>query len=219
MGITHDTAVDRREMTPAEENFWAQVDLVGDERSCWLWLGSTGGGRTKLFARGEYGRLSFNGKMEYAHRLAYRLTRGEIPTGRELDHLCRTKLCVRPSHLAAVSHAVNVRRWAAQIRRCPLGHPYDETSTYVRRENGWRQCKTCNTLQHAVRRARRRLAAQANAGAPRPRTAGVETAATKCQTRRLRSPARRTPRAASEGRTAGIRLPRRGQGEGRRGIA
>lgn len=48
--------------------------------------------------------------MEYAHRLAYERAFGPIPTGMQIDHLCRVRECVNPDHLEVVSHTENVRR-------------------------------------------------------------------------------------------------------------
>jgi hypothetical protein len=45
-----------------------------------------------------------------AHRVSYRLFKGEIPEGTEIDHLCKMKCCVNPEHLEAVTHAENVFR-------------------------------------------------------------------------------------------------------------
>ena len=73
---------------------------------CWLWLGSTNKG---------YGRKSYHGKLEYGHRLSYKLYIGPISDEMELDHLCRTPCCVNPDHLEPVSHTENVRRhWTTQ---------------------------------------------------------------------------------------------------------
>jgi hypothetical protein len=40
-----------------------------------------------------------------AHRLAYELARGPIPSGYEVDHRCRVRCCVNPDHLAALPEA------------------------------------------------------------------------------------------------------------------
>lgn len=49
---------------------------------CLLWTGSvTGPG---------YGQLRVNGKIVSAHRASYECHVGHIPTGLDLDHLCRT---------------------------------------------------------------------------------------------------------------------------------
>lgn len=40
----------------------------------------------------------------------YEMMVGKIPEGFELDHLCRTRSCVRPDHLEPVTHAENMRR-------------------------------------------------------------------------------------------------------------
>src|SRR5262247_3954687 len=45
-----------------------------------------------------------------AHRVAYELTRGPIPVGLQLDHLCRVRSCINPQHLEAVPQRVNLLR-------------------------------------------------------------------------------------------------------------
>lgn len=47
-----------------------------------------------------------------AHRVYWERENGPVPSGLELDHLCRNPTCVRPDHLEAVTHAENIRRSA-----------------------------------------------------------------------------------------------------------
>lgn len=70
---------------------------------CRLWVGS----------RNEFGYGVFRidkGKNVRAHRFSYERSKGGIPEGFEIDHLCRNKSCVNPSHLEAVSPQENRRR-------------------------------------------------------------------------------------------------------------
>src|SRR5262250_374917 len=47
---------------------------------CWIWMG----GRTSS----GYGSVSRHGQNTTAHRVVYEVTRGQIPDGQVLDHLC-----------------------------------------------------------------------------------------------------------------------------------
>lgn len=81
--------------TPFAERFWSYVDKSGD---CWIWMG--------YLVRG-YGYTKTGDRGGYAHRFAYEMEFGPIPEGDEIDHKCRNRSCVRPSHLHAVSHRLN----------------------------------------------------------------------------------------------------------------
>ena len=117
-----------------------------------MWLGATSGG---------YGSFWDGHAIVRAHRFAYELLSGPVPEGLELDHLCRTRACVRPDHLEPVTAAENQIRgegkgglnYASPLTHCPLGHPYDEANTHTTKQ-GYRQCRTCNRA--AVRRHRAR---------------------------------------------------------------
>ena len=51
--------------------------------------------------RDGYGTVTIEGKQELAHRVAFIHTRGPIPAGRQINHLCNRPYCVQPSHLYA----------------------------------------------------------------------------------------------------------------------
>lgn len=90
-----------------ERKFWEKtVTGVG---GCILWNGSMGDS--------GYGRVKRNKKWVGAHRIAYLFKNKVIPSGFEIDHLCRNRRCVNPEHLEAVSHRDNVLRGASGILR------------------------------------------------------------------------------------------------------
>lgn len=90
-----------------EDAFMTKVKKDG---GCWLWLGSV----HKAIGYGtvSIGRHPISGKKtsEYAHRISHELFKGPIPVGLQIDHICRVRRCVNPSHLEAVSQAENIRR-------------------------------------------------------------------------------------------------------------
>ncbi len=48
-----------------------------------------------------YGTLIVDGRSELIHRVSYRQTRGAIPEGKQVNHLCDRPYCFQPSHLYA----------------------------------------------------------------------------------------------------------------------
>jgi hypothetical protein len=141
--------------------FWAKVNYDGplpavrpELGRCWLWTGAQ--------QSGGYGHFRIApGATMLAHRFAYVERFGTVPLGLQVDHLCQTLLCVRPSHLEAVTPLENNRRSSSPSARhrrqteCKRGHPFDEVNTY-RKPDGRRTCRRCHA---AYQRARRGLAA------------------------------------------------------------
>ena len=77
-----------------EERFWAKVEPHDEEKwdgGCRLWLGSVN-------SKG-YGRVRVQGKLCLAHRVAYELSKGEIPPGARVLRICNNKLCCNPIHM------------------------------------------------------------------------------------------------------------------------
>lgn len=83
-----------------KDKFLARV--IKTQKGCWDWNGSV----HKL----GYGLVYFRKDTILAHRASYRIFKGDIPKGLEIDHLCRNTLCVNPDHLEAVTGQENMRR-------------------------------------------------------------------------------------------------------------
>ncbi len=140
-----------------EERFWRKVDRSGE---CWLWRSSTNAGGYGLFHPDGGAR-----EWVMAHRYAYELEHGPIPEGLDLDHLCRTRSCVRAEHLEPVTHRENVLRGDAGKRQrerthCPQGHEYAGENLYVSR--GQRSCRICVRASKSRYRQRQQVIAHAN---------------------------------------------------------
>lgn len=96
-----------------QERFDYHVEKTDDH---WLWKGPV----LRHEEGQSYGILWTGERQVLAHRWSYLTMVGEIPEGMEIDHLCREARCVRPDHLEAVTHAVNVQRgnrWGKAYRR------------------------------------------------------------------------------------------------------
>lgn len=132
---------------------------------CWLWLGTVN-------VSNGYGYVSMGKRnsIRLAHRASYEAFKGPIANGLHIDHLCRTKICVNPDHLEAVTQQVNNQRQShpgkyVGVTHCVNGHPFDETNTY-KRPTGGRACETCrravNAAWNAANRERRNQTARAS---------------------------------------------------------
>jgi hypothetical protein len=159
---------DARVYSSLPDRFWAKVDKSGpipehrpDLGQCWLWTGA------RLPSGYGYFRLpTQNGlrRNEYPHRLSYEAAYGPIPPKYEVDHLCRTKSCVNPAHLEAVTKAENCLRWAQTITHCPAGHLYDAENTLVQFRGKYRlrNCRACIRESRLAYRQQNRAQIRAN---------------------------------------------------------
>jgi hypothetical protein len=115
------------------DRFWSKVEKTD---TCWNWVSA--------ISKEGYGRFSLNGTNQLAHRVAWCLTRGEIPIGKVIDHLCRNRKCCNPNHLEIVTTQENTKRGLlGNITHCKQGHEFTEANTYVFPNGKTRQCKTC----------------------------------------------------------------------------
>jgi hypothetical protein len=141
---------------PALERFnacYAIEPITG----CWLWQRQILPLGYGVFCMGkEYGEAH---KNTGAHRAAWRLFRGAIPAGFEVDHLCRVRACVNPDHLQLLTKSENMQQSnsaSAQNRRkthCLRGHLLTSENVHVAADGG-RRCRQCAVIRiqaHAAR--------------------------------------------------------------------
>lgn len=98
----------------SEDWFWSKVDIRGPDE-CWLWTAS----RCSLTDGPPYGAASRgdgSGRMELAHRRAYSLAVGSVPSPLHVCHDCDTTLCCNPRHLFAGTRQGNMDDMVAKGR-------------------------------------------------------------------------------------------------------
>ena len=75
---------------------------------CMIWNGTnSGNGRG-----GDYPRMKLGGQTVAVHKVAATHWFGFIPGKKQLDHVCRRRMCVNPGHLEIVTHLQNQKRRA-----------------------------------------------------------------------------------------------------------
>jgi len=127
---------------------------------CWLWTGHIGSG--------GYGRAFIRGSFWQAHRMAYEIFVGPVPTNYFLHHRCHNTRCCNPEHLKPVPQEANLSsdnvirdpdRPKRLKLRCKHGHEFTEANTKWSVKNGkrYRVCRICDAVRSKRRNERRRL--------------------------------------------------------------
>jgi len=75
-----------------------------DETGCWEWQ--------RCKDEHGYGKMWYDGKSQWVHRISYAIFKGEIPEGMTVDHDCCNRPCCNPDHLGIMSMSDNSKkRW------------------------------------------------------------------------------------------------------------
>lgn len=116
---------------------------------------------TRALTTGGYGQIRIPGQSWSAHRLAWTLTHGNIPSGNYVCHSCDNPRCVNPEHLFLGTATDNNRDMARKGRlrhnnkgrtHCRHGHEFVTGSYYVRKDTGARCCLVCDREKRKARR-------------------------------------------------------------------
>jgi len=118
---------------------------INKDSECWEWTG-------KLSPEG-YGRFRVKDnetwKIYGAHRVSYSLFCGDIKEGMMIDHICRNRKCVAPSHIRQVDSFTNVHENSMSITHisslqthCISGHELNSDNLVISKKG--RRCKICH---------------------------------------------------------------------------
>lgn len=117
----------------------------------------------RAYVRNGYGVLHFARKTLLAHRLSYWLFHGPIPGDLVVDHMCRNRGCIEPTHLRLLTTEENMAdAWTAHKTHCKRGHPLSGDNIWIAEDSRGmkrRVCKTCSAIRGKAHRKQLRQAA------------------------------------------------------------
>ena len=110
-----------------EEQFWGYVN-TRDPDECWDW--------TRGKDQAGYGIVLLNGRRDRTHRIAWSLTRGDIPAGLFVCHHCDRPSCCNPNHLFLGSNSENIEdaRRKGRMSLPPVNRGEDHYNTNMTNE-------------------------------------------------------------------------------------
>lgn len=121
------------------DRFWRKV-FRSSPNECWAWSGAKD--------QDGYGLFWLAGSMKRAHRVSMELENGAIAEGLVVDHICRNRSCVNPSHLRTVTRYTNVHENSeapAHLNSlkttCVNGHPLEGANLVFNGKR--RRCREC----------------------------------------------------------------------------
>lgn len=82
-----------------------RTKIAVDSNGCWIWQAA--------MMKNGYGLIQCHPKLKKAHRVVYEILIGPIPKP-TLNHLCRVRACVNPSHLVPATHRENIMASGSQ---------------------------------------------------------------------------------------------------------
>lgn len=90
--------------------------VVNPTTGCYIWTGATSGEFDPDDPRGSrgcgYPKMRYKGKTQYVHLVVLKLLGVKFRKDRQhqAEHICRTRLCVRPEHLERLTQSQNIKR-------------------------------------------------------------------------------------------------------------
>lgn len=153
-----DLSVQKRARMHPSERIRKHTEVI-PESGCHEWRGrvSSAGYGVITVVQSGYQTRTFS-----AHKAAFELSRGRVPEGMVLDHLCRNRICVNPDHLEVVTQRENVMRSPiapgalnAAKTHCAQGHEFTPENTYLYQQKPPRTSlvRICRSCRNAQRRS------------------------------------------------------------------
>jgi hypothetical protein len=140
------TLLEENAMLTPEERFEKKITRLSN--GCWIW-----NGRIKKVG---YAVFKIDGKETYVHRWSYEYFKEEIPSGFQVDHICRQRACVNPYHLEAVTQRENLLRGegacAQNARKVKCKHGHNEWAISIKKGVERRRCIVCAREQELRRK-------------------------------------------------------------------